>query len=180
MKYLPDTNIIIRALQGYEPEAGFLKDKIAKDALVISVVVIAEFYVNPNPAEVQLFEKLVEEFEIISIEREVAKIAGEYRHEFLRKTKQVFLQDCFLAAQAKVHHLTLVTNDRADFPMKDVKLFLLSTSSAGVGVIAFKLAFVAFRALIFGKICCYSTTEFSFYIIGIFWRREILYPYPLI
>jgi len=38
------------------------------------------------------------------------------------KTKRVHLLDCFLAAQAKINKLTLVTHNKSDFPMKDIKV----------------------------------------------------------
>lgn len=51
----------------------------------------------------------------------VAKVAAEYRKQSF-KTKRVHLLDCFLAAQAKINKLTLVTNNRSDFPMTDIKV----------------------------------------------------------
>lgn len=122
MMYLPDTNIFIRALYGLEPEATFLKMAISKGKLVISVIVIAEFYPKAQSREIVAFDELVASIGSLPIDENIAKIAGEYRREFLRKTKRAFLLDCFLAAQTRLHHLGLVTNNKADFPMKDIKV----------------------------------------------------------
>lgn len=119
-KYLPDTNIFIRAFFGVEPEASFLAREITNNAIAISVVVIGEFYSKPTQTEKASFELLLNQFEIIPIDSVVAKLAGEYRRNSIRKTKRVYLTDCFLAAQAKLHNLTLITNNHADFPMKDM------------------------------------------------------------
>ena len=119
--YLPDTNIFILGLRGHEPEASFLAKAISQNKLVISVVAMGEFLAKAD-SEVELgFLRLVERFKVLSIDQVVAKIAGEYRKESF-KTKKAHLLDCFLAAQAKLNNLTLVTNDKSDFPMKDIKV----------------------------------------------------------
>lgn len=124
MRYLLDTNIAIRALEGHKPEADFVEKQITKNAVAISVVVIAEFYGKErlSALEQELFSKLITTSKVFTIEEDTAKIAGTYRRQFLRKTKKVFLQDCFLAAQAKQYNLTLVTNNKADFPMRDIQI----------------------------------------------------------
>lgn len=119
---LPDTNIFINALFNKEPDASFLKQQLEKGKVVISVIVAAEFYSKVDQPEQEVFEELLASCKIIEIDLKIAKTAGAYRKEFLRKTSKVFLQDCFLAAQAKVHNLTIVTNNKADFPMKNIKV----------------------------------------------------------
>lgn len=126
--FLPDTNIFIRALHGVNPEADFLKRAILTKKLAISVIVVAEFFSKANEVEAKLFEKLLDKFGSLSVDEFSAKAAAEYRKEFLRKTKRVFLLDCFLASQAKLNNLTLVTNNIADFPMPDIRTFDLSAS----------------------------------------------------
>lgn len=126
MKYLPDTNTFILAIQNHKEEATFLTKAINKRSLVISAVVIAEFYGKGNipKEEEEAFSKLVAEFPILPLDGEAAKIAGSYRGQFLEKSKKVFIIDYMLAAQAKLNHLTLVTNNKSDFPMKDIKVML--------------------------------------------------------
>lgn len=119
--FLPDTNIFIRAIQKYDPEASFLKEIIVQNAFFISVIVIGEFFAKADERERDLFDKLLSQFEILPIDERVAKIAGDYRKLSLQLSRTNLL-DCFLAAQAKVHKLTLVTNNKTDFPMKDIKI----------------------------------------------------------
>lgn len=121
-KFLPDSNIFIRASKGFEAELTFVKKQIEKDELIISVVAIGEFYAKATESEKQMFDDLVARFGVLGIDEIVAKLAGDYRSEFLRKSKRVYLLDCFLAAQAKLNNLTLVTNNKSDFPMKDIKI----------------------------------------------------------
>lgn len=121
--YLPDTNIFIRAFKGKLEEKSFLEKAIEKNSLHISVIVIAEFLSGQGEIEEarKKFLILLSTFQIISIDKKVASIAAEYRRESI-KTKKVYLLDCFLAAQAKIHNFTLVTNNKADFPMKDIRI----------------------------------------------------------
>lgn len=120
--YLPDTNIFIRAFNGFEPEASFLKRAISENNLDISVITVAEFYPKAKDVEIEAFDKLLGKFSALEIDEKIAKIAAKYRKQFLRKTSRVFLLDCFLAAQAKIYNLTLVTNNLSDFPMKDIRV----------------------------------------------------------
>ena len=121
--YLPDTNIFIRGLSnGFESETEFLQQIVSEKNIVISVVVVAEFLVKAEEEEIEVFNKLLKQFGTISIDEGIARVAGEYRKQFQRKTKQGFLLDCFLAAQAKVRNFVLVTNDLVDFPMKDISI----------------------------------------------------------
>lgn len=119
--FLPDTNIFILGLRGSEPEATFLKKAIEKKRLAISVIVIGEFLSKVREQDAKIFDRLVNTFKILPVDQEVARIGAKLRRESL-KTKRAYLIDCFLAAQAKLHDLTLVTNNKSDFPMKDIKV----------------------------------------------------------
>jgi predicted nucleic acid-binding protein len=121
--YLPDTNIFINAFRNSKPEDSFLEKATAGNNLAISVVVITEFLsgIGENEEVKKDFYKLLDHLKIISVNRDVAEIAGEYRKKSLKTTK-AYLADCFLAAQAKKYNLTLVTNNTSDFPMKDIKI----------------------------------------------------------
>lgn len=121
MQYLPDTNIFIKAAKGYSPESEFLNKIIKKKQIIISAIVMGEFLAKATKQEEKAFDNLLSELEIIPVDSKVAKIAAKYRKESL-KIKRVQMLDCFLAAQAKLHNLTLVTNNKSDFPMRDIKV----------------------------------------------------------
>lgn len=121
MQYLIDTNIFIRAAKGYPPESGFLRKVIEKRQMMVSSVVATEFLARASGQELKTFEALLSEFVILGVDIEVAKEAARYRKESL-KAKRAHLLDCFLAAQAKLNHLTLVTNNKIDFLMRDIKV----------------------------------------------------------
>lgn len=120
--YLPDSNVLILAFKKQEPEAIFLRRQILKRSLAISVIVIAEFLVGANEEQKKKLDSLLREFGALDVNEKIAKAAAEYRTQYLRKSSRTFLLDCFLAAQAKIHNFTLVTNNKSDFPMKDIKI----------------------------------------------------------
>lgn len=120
--YLPDTNVFIQALNKVEPENSFLENLILKNGLFISCVTISEFLVKGTDEERDRFEYLLAVFPVLDVNLEVARVAADYRKMLIKRRSRILLLDCFVAAQAKVHHLTLVTNNKADFPMKDIKI----------------------------------------------------------
>lgn len=124
MLYLPDTNIIIYALAGIDSYARSLKKAITEDSLGISVIVAAEFLSGANKDDAQVFEKLVDEFGALPVTFEIASVAAAYRQRYAKK--KVRLPDALIAATAKVHGATLVTNNLRDFPMDDIEKILPS------------------------------------------------------
>lgn len=119
--YLPDTNVLIKGAKSQEPDKSFLDKAISQEKLYLSVISIAEFLSQASNEEERKMRNLMAAFPILNIGLEVAESAAKYRKRSI-KSKRMHLLDCLLAAQAKAHNLTLVTNNRADFPMKDIKI----------------------------------------------------------
>ncbi len=119
--YLIDTNVLILALKSIEPDKSFLKRVISQKKLYLSAVSVGEFLSQATTEAEDKFNKLIVRFPVLPIDLEVARVVASYRKDFL-KQKRIQLLDYFLAAQAKLHSLTFVTNNKADFPMKDIKV----------------------------------------------------------
>lgn len=120
--YLPDTNIFILAFSDFDPANSFLQKIIKQGKICISAIVMAEFLAKASEKEANIFEQLVSRFGVLEVNAGVARISAEYRKQLSQKSRRNILIDCLLAAQAKVHNLTLVTNNKSDFPMKDIKV----------------------------------------------------------
>jgi len=120
---LLDTNIIITASKNIEPVASFVRQAIEKNDLILSPIVIAEFSVKASLEETEKLDLLIDKFKVVPIDTTIARQAALYRKQSIKKNTKVYLLDCFLAATAKVHNLTLVTHNTQDFPMKDIKIF---------------------------------------------------------
>ena len=116
-----DTNILIEAAKKNNPSFQFLKNTVAKEKIHLSVITIAEFLARASASEKRMIERLILNSEILVVDEQVARIAAKYRQRFL-KTSRTKSLDYIIAAQAKVHNLTLVTNNKSDFPMKDIKI----------------------------------------------------------
>lgn len=122
MAYLLDTNIFIKAFVNSQAEKKMLFQTIKSNKLHISAIVVAEFLARANSKEKAKFRRLMNRFDVILIDRDVAIQASKYRHQLSVKSKRTIMLDCFIAAQAKLYNLTLVTNNKADFPMRDIKV----------------------------------------------------------
>lgn len=121
--YLVDTNILVLAIARKEPDYSFLQKIILKNQLYISVICIGEYLSKATVEEEEEIDKLINKFSVLSVNLEVARLGASYRKKFL-KTKRAHLLDCFLAAQAKLNNLTLVTHNKSDFPMRDIKVII--------------------------------------------------------
>lgn len=119
--YLLDTNVLILGIKGSEPDRTFLKKVISKKQLYLSVISVSEFLSQASEEAEEKFKALLINFPILSVDLETAKLVAEYRKKYLKK-KRIQLLDYFIAAQAKLNNLTLVTGNISDFPMKDVKV----------------------------------------------------------
>lgn len=121
MYYLIDTNVLILALKSIEPDKTFLKKAISQKRLYVSVISAGEFLSQATREAEEKFNKLIARFPVLSVDLEVARVAASFRKEFL-KERRIQLLDYFLAAQAKLNNLVLVTHNKPDFPMKDIKV----------------------------------------------------------
>ena len=121
MRFLIDTNVYIRALAGKTPDTAFLKRAVLNKTVVFSPIVIAEFLTRALKEEQEIFEEMMQSFPILPINEETARIAAAYRKASLQTSKTKLL-DCFLAAQTKQHQAVFVTNNRSDFPMRDIRV----------------------------------------------------------
>lgn len=119
--FIIDTNVFILASQHQEPDFTFLRQTTSKAKIYISVITIAEFLSRPSRQEKIFFEKIIDISTILDIDEGIARLAATYRSKFL-KASRIKLLDYLIAAQAKKHHLTLITNNKVDFPMQDIKV----------------------------------------------------------
>lgn len=113
---LPDTNILILGLANKKPYGSLLKNWIIKNQLVFSPIVIAEFLIGANPQPTKDINQLVWQFPVLPIDLETAQAAAQIRKSHLVKKKKLILPDCLIAAQCKLHNLTLATLNPKDFP----------------------------------------------------------------
>ena len=130
MKYLLDSTVLIEFSKRKEPTTSRLLDLIAEDHLVgVCAVSIAEFYSGPvgdGPA----MDRFIDLLPCFEINREVARIAGRYRFDFLQQGRKLSTTDMLIAAVARAEGAVLLTNNVRDFPMKDITVEQLGSPPA--------------------------------------------------
>jgi predicted nucleic acid-binding protein len=121
--FLPDTNVLIDALNGRRDRKKLLHGLVAQGhALACCAITIAELYAGLHPSEVVPAEEFVSVMVWTEISFSVARKAGELKYEWARKGKTLVLADTLIAATALHYGLTLITENRKDFPMPDLTI----------------------------------------------------------
>jgi predicted nucleic acid-binding protein len=109
MESLLDSVILIDHLNGIEKATGYLAG-LVPERQAISVATRAEILVGVSDAESKIVKTLLDQYNLLSIDKETADLAAE-----LRKKHGWKLPDAFQAALCIQHGLKLVTRNTKDF-----------------------------------------------------------------
>ncbi len=120
--YLIDTNIIIWLIRGDKKYEEIIQRLKFKAPLSISSVTVAEVYKNIFPTEFIETENVLSKFEIWDMTYTIAKQAGLYWKDYVKRFQKLHIIDCIIAATAQEHDLTLLTLNTRRFPMPDIKV----------------------------------------------------------
>lgn len=120
-RYLLDTTVLIAQLRGDQDVADLLLSLIRRgDSLCVSCVNVAEVERGLQSKERRAAEVLLDRLEFLSTTKEAAARAGRYQADWARKGKTLHLADALVAGTARAHGAAVLTDNVADFPMKDV------------------------------------------------------------
>jgi len=126
---LLDTNILIRVLRGEKGAKAKLASLIgAGNLLAACPVTVAEIYDGMKPREREATVELMEALIFLPISRETAAAAGTIRRTWREKGRQLTLADCMIAAICIERNCTLVTENKKDFPMPEIRIESVQTS----------------------------------------------------
>lgn len=124
--YLLDTTVLIDTLNDKLNRKALLMELVeAGHILACCPINIAEVYAGMRPKEEPATRQLLDSLEYYTISREAARRAGELKREYMRKGTTVRLTDLMIAAVAIEEHLTLITDNVKDFPMRELTLYTL-------------------------------------------------------
>ena len=120
--FLLDTTVLIDALKGEGGRDQLLDDLLARrNLLACCSINVTEVYAGMRPHEAEVTEALLRSLKFYEVTWDIARKAGELKNEWAKKGFTLFLPDVTIAAVALTHGLTLMTDNRKDFPMPDLQ-----------------------------------------------------------
>ncbi len=123
MKLLLDTTVIIDVLRDRKGRRELLADLLRNGhSLSTSVLNVAEVYSGIRPGEEGLTEAFLDGLEEYELGSQVARAAGKLRITWGKKGRTISLADAIVAAIAIDQRCALLTDNRKDFPMPELRL----------------------------------------------------------
>ena len=123
MTYLPDTNILINALNNKRGHRELLMQFVDQGhRLACCTVVVAELFSGVKPADLAKIEEFVSLLVWYPATPAIARRAGRWRFDWARQGITLSLADTLIAATATEHGLKLITNNQRHFPMPDISI----------------------------------------------------------
>ncbi|HEY6392988.1 MAG TPA: type II toxin-antitoxin system VapC family toxin [Bryobacteraceae bacterium] len=124
--YLVDTSVIIDALNQKRGRWQLLGSMVAAgDDLAVSAVTVMEIYAGMRPHESRITQAFLSGLSHYEVDLELARYAGLLKNEWARQGRTISATDVLIAATALAHKLMLITDNRKDFPMKELALYPL-------------------------------------------------------
>lgn len=105
---LLDTNALIYQLNG---KIDLTDGLVKAGGLFISAITEAELFAGTQTSDLADLQEYLEEFTVIPVTSEIAKLAGAYKSIFTSRG----LKDLIISATAQVHGFTIVTANKKDF-----------------------------------------------------------------
>jgi predicted nucleic acid-binding protein len=129
MNLLLDSTVLIDVLRGRRGRRALLAELVRRgDFLTTASINLGEVYSGLLPVEEPLAAALFDALEVYPLTAGIARAAGSLRYGWARRGRTLGLSDMVVAATAREYGLTLMTDNRKDFPMEDLKLFDLPDS----------------------------------------------------
>ena len=125
-RILFDTDILVDFFNDQEYARDIIGEVVVKDAIYMSILSVTELRAGFTPKQAELFlQRLYKIAIIVDISVEIAELAGKFRFEYGSKGKSLSTVDSLIAATAILGNFQLVTRNKKDFPMKELKLYPL-------------------------------------------------------
>lgn len=122
-RFLLDTTVLIAQLRGDETVAERLLSLLQKGhSLCISCVNVAEIERGLRGPERRATKALLDRMDFLLTTKEAAERAGRYQADWARRGRTLHLADALVAGTARAHGAVVVTDNVADFPMRDIRV----------------------------------------------------------
>lgn len=124
MILLLDTTVLIDVLRAREGRRAWLAEMVAAGhTLATAAINIGEVYAGMRAEEETASEQFLSSLACYEMSRAVARRAGLLRGGYARKGRTLTLADMMVAATALEYGLTLVTDNRRDFPVPELAFY---------------------------------------------------------
>lgn len=119
MKFLLDTDVLVDLFNNQEYANQFIPNLVNKGSIFISVITIAELRAGFNAEQAEFFlPKLYDLTNVLQLDKKTAELGGRLRFEYKRS-----ITDALIAAAAILEKCQLVTRNKKDFPMPEIKFY---------------------------------------------------------
>lgn len=116
-----DSDVLIWWLRGRDDVVTKIKVLIEDGyKLYITPVSVAEIWAGARVGEEEKLEKIFDVLEVLNIDVEIGKIAGDYLRRY-RRSHGVELGDALIAGCVKRYNLLLWTFNKRHYPMVDIR-----------------------------------------------------------
>jgi predicted nucleic acid-binding protein len=126
MKLMLDTSVLIDVLRGRKDRRLLLRRLIAEGhSLSTSVLNVAEIYAGMRSGEEAKTEEFLDGLECVELRSSAARLAGRLKSSWQKKGRTLTLADTIIAAVAIEQQCVLLTDNRKDFPMRELSVYPL-------------------------------------------------------
>ncbi len=128
--FLPDSNILVDALNAKRGRSELLRDLLSKGhRLACCPITVAEVYSGMRPHEASRTDQFLWALVWYDVSRDIARRAGRWRFDWARQGSTLSLPDTMIAATALEYGLTLITDNRRHFPMPELSVYSLPAAT---------------------------------------------------
>lgn len=126
MIFLLDTTVLLDALRARENRRSLLAELVAGGhVLATAAINIGEVYAGMRRGEESRTEAFLSSLECYPLTGAIARRAGSLKSAWAQKGRTLSLADMMVAATALEHGLSLMTDNRKDFPLPELNLYPL-------------------------------------------------------
>jgi predicted nucleic acid-binding protein len=122
--YLLDSDILMDFFKKKEKAVNLIMKLVDEGNLATSILSITELRAGWNKDQAKFFlQRFYKLVEIKNVTKETAELAGKFRWEYKKKGITLPAIDVLIAATAIIEDCQLVTRNKKDYPMPELKLY---------------------------------------------------------
>src|ERR1700675_1113335 len=126
MRLMLDTSVLIDVLRGRKDRRLLLRRLIEEGhSLSTTVLNVAELYAGMRDDEEARTEEFFSGLECVALRSSAARLAGRLKSSWQKKGRTLTLAGTLIAAVSIEQQCVLLTDNRKDFPMRELSVYPL-------------------------------------------------------